>query len=79
MASKKDKATSTHIAKVIEVNAASEKGIEEAVRFGLSKVAKTIGELRGAWISDIKVCTTPDGEVTEWRVDMRVSFIVKDG
>lgn len=76
MATKKSKSPRTRLAKVIEVNAASDKGIEEAVRFGLGRVAKTIGDIRGAWISDIKVCTTPDGEITEWRVDMRVSFIV---
>ena len=76
MATKKSKSPRTQLAKVIEVNAASDKGIEEAVRFGLGRVARTIGDIRGAWISNIKVCTTPDGEITEWRVDMRVSFIV---
>ncbi|MCP1375258.1 dodecin family protein [Dyella lutea] len=79
MATKKSKTAKTQLAKVIEVNAASDKGIEDAVRFGLGRVAKTIGDIRGAWISDIKVCTTPDGKITEWRVDMRVSFIVEQG
>lgn len=68
----------TSVAKVIEISTASEKGIEEAVGSGLSRVAKTIGEIRGAWVGDIKVCTSPTGEVTEWRVAMRVTFIVKD-
>ena len=77
MASQKKKA-GTHVAKVIEINAASEKSIEDAVRSGLATVAKTIGQIKGAWISDTKVCTAPTGEVTEWRVNMRVSFIVKD-
>lgn len=79
MATKKSRSVRAQLAKVIEVNAASDKGIEEAVRFGLARVAKTVGHIRGAWISDIKVCTRPDGEITEWRVDMRVSFIVDDG
>lgn len=77
MPSSKNKAQGTHVAKVIEISAASEKGIEEAVRSGLTTVAKTIGDIKGAWVGDIKVCTTPAGEVTEWRVNMRVSFIVK--
>jgi flavin-binding protein dodecin len=66
-----------HIAKVIEIGAASEKSIEDAVRSGLAKVAATVGEIRGALVSDIKVCTSPSGEVTEWRVTMRVTFIVR--
>lgn len=69
---------STHIGKVIEISAASEKSIEDAIRTGLAKVAKTIGEIKGAWVSDVKVCTTPTGEVTEWRVNIRVTFIVKE-
>lgn len=77
MPGQKNKSECGHVAKVIEISAASEKGIEEAVRSGLNTVAKTIGEIRGAWVSDFKVCTSPTGEVTEWRVNMRVSFIVK--
>lgn len=78
MPSQKSKSEHGHVAKVIEISAASGKGIEDAVRTGLATVAKTIGEIRGAWVSDIKACTSPAGEVTEWRVNMRVSFIVKD-
>jgi len=65
------------IAKVIEINAASSKGLEDAIQSGLKKVAGTVKNIRGAWISDLKVCTHPDGTVKEWRVDMRVSFIVE--
>lgn len=78
MSTRKNKAPHTHIAKVIEISAASEKGIEDAVRYGLSKVAKTVGDIRGVWISDIKACTSPEGEIDEWRVNMHVSFVVKD-
>lgn len=78
MANQKNKGNGVHVAKVVEISAASAKGIEEAVRAGLTKVAKSIGQIKGAWVSDIKVCTTPTGEITEWRVNMRVSFIVKD-
>lgn len=69
---------STQVAKVIEITAASPKGLEDAVRIGLGKVAKTIGEIKSAWLGHVKVCTLPTGEVTEWRVNMRVTFIVKE-
>ncbi len=65
-----------NIAKIIEVSAASENGLEDAVQSGLDRVAETISGIQGAWISDIKALTTPDGRITEWRVLMRVSFIV---
>ncbi|HEY6939871.1 dodecin family protein [Dokdonella sp.] len=67
----------SNVAKVIEINAGSKKSFDDAVRTGLSKVAETIGNVRGAWISDTKVVTTPDGDIEEWRVCMRVTFVVE--
>jgi flavin-binding protein dodecin len=65
------------IAKVIEISSASSKGMEDAVTSGLKKVAKTVKNIKGAWVNEIKVVTNDDGTVTEWRVNMRVNFIVK--
>ena len=64
------------IAKVIEINSSSKKGIEDAVQSGLTKTGKTVKNIQGAWVNEIKVVTAPDGSVTEWRVNMKVSFIV---
>lgn len=64
------------VAKVIEVSSSSKKGIEDAVQSGLKKVAKSVKNINGAWVNDIKVVTGPDGAVVEWRVNMRVTFIV---
>lgn len=65
------------IAKVIEISSASSKGLEDAVTGGLKKVAKTVKNIKGAWVNEIKVVTEDDGTVTEWRVNMRVNFVVK--
>ena len=64
------------VTKVIEVSSSSKKSIEDAVQGGLKKVAKTVKGIKGAWVNDIKVITNDDGSVAEWRVNMRVSFIV---
>lgn len=64
------------IAKVIEISASSPKGIEDAVPHGLTRVSKTVKSIKGAWVSDIKVETGDDGTIREWRVNMRVSFVV---
>jgi flavin-binding protein dodecin len=65
------------IAKTIEVSASSSKGFEDAVQNGLSKIAKSVKNICGAWVSEMKVRTAPDGKVKEWRVAMRVSFVVE--
>jgi len=64
------------VTKVIEVSASSTKSVEDAVQVGLSRVAKTVKHVRGAWINDIKCKTSDDGKITEWRVNLRVNFLV---
>ena len=64
------------VTKVIEVSSASKKGVEDAVQGGLKKVAKSVKNIKGAWVNDIKVICNDDGTITEWRVNMRVSFVV---
>lgn len=64
------------VTKVIEVSSAG-RSVEDAVQVGLSKVGETVQGIQGAWVNDIKVVTSGDGTVTEWRVNMRVSFVVK--
>ena len=65
------------IAKIIEINAASKTSVEDAVRSGLKKCGETVKNIKGAWINETKVVTDDAGNVTEWRVNLRVSFVVE--
>lgn len=65
------------VAKVIEVNCSSTKGIEDAVQHGLVKVSETVKGIKGAWVNEIKVDTDENGAVKQWRVNLKVSFLVK--
>lgn len=64
------------VTKVIEVSSSSNSSMEDAVQTGLSKVAETVKNVKGAWVNDIKVITSDDGRITEWRINMRVNFLV---
>lgn len=64
------------IAKVIEITASSPESVEHAVQSGLKKCAETVKDIKGAWVNEIKVVTDPGGAITEWRVNLRVSFVV---
>ena len=44
---------------------------------GLKKVAKSVKGIQGAWVNEMKVATNGDGKVTEWRVNLKVSFLVQ--
>ncbi len=65
------------VAKIIEISAASPNSMEDAVRSGLKKCAESVKNIRGAWVNETKVVTDGEGNVTEWRVNMRVSFVVE--
>ena len=65
------------VAKVIEVSTSSRSGVEDAVRSGLKKVAGTVQGIQGAWVNEIKVVTDDSGNITEWRVNPRITFVVE--
>ncbi|MGN7915910.1 MULTISPECIES: dodecin family protein [Lysobacter] len=65
------------VAKVIELNTSSTIGIEDAVKTGLAKCAESVKNIQGAWVNDVKVVTDGSGNITEWRVNLKVTFVVK--
>ena len=64
------------VAKIIEISASSKTSFEDAIRKGIAKIAKTVDNVEGAWIKEQKV-VVKNGEVKEFRVDMKVTFVVK--
>ena len=65
------------VAKVLEISSSSEVSVEDAVRKGLKKVAETVKNIKGAWISEQKVVTDDSGEVIQWHVNLRITFVVE--
>ena len=65
------------VAKIIELNASSKTSMEDAVKVGLKKCAESVKNIQGAWVHQIKVVTDESGNVTEWRVNLRVTFLVQ--
>ncbi|MBK5115565.1 MAG: dodecin domain-containing protein [Thermoleophilia bacterium] len=63
------------VAKVIEINSASEESFEDAIEKGISKAGETVRDVRGAWVADQKV-TVSAGRIEEYRVDLKVSFVL---
>lgn len=63
------------VAKVIEVSASSAKSFDDAVQAGITEVSKTVKGVQGAWINEQNV-VVKDGKVTEYRVNMKVTFVV---
>jgi hypothetical protein len=68
---------SNAVAKVIELTAASPKSIEDAIENGIRRADSTLDQVESAWVQDIK-CVVKNGKVAEWRVNMKVTFLLKD-
>ena len=64
------------VAKTSEITAASSKSFEDAIRQGIRKMGKSVDNIEGAWVKEQKV-VVDDGELAEYRVTMKVTFIVK--
>lgn len=65
------------IAKITEIQAASKKSFEDALKAGISRADKTLRNITGAWVKDQKV-KVEKGKIVEYRVIMRVTFILND-
>ena len=65
------------IARVTEITASSSKSFDDAIQEGLRRAAKTLDNIKGAWIQDQEV-VADGGTVTQYRVHMKVTFVLKD-
>ena len=65
------------VAKVTEITASSTKSFEDAIQTGITRASKTLDQVQGTWIQDHEV-QVGDGEITEYRVRMKITFVLKD-
>jgi flavin-binding protein dodecin len=63
------------VAKVVELSASSTKSFEDAVQKGISRANKTLKNIRGAWVQELKV-DVERGKVVAYRVSMKVTFVL---
>lgn len=65
------------VARVTEISSTSAVSFEEAIKLGVSRAAKTLRNVKGAWIKEQQIDV--DGErITRYRVNMLVTFILDD-
>jgi flavin-binding protein dodecin len=64
------------VAKVTELTAASSKSFEDAIKIGIERANDTLENVEGAWVQEMKV-TCKDGKVDEYRVNLKVTFVLR--
>lgn len=63
------------VAKVIEISANSTKSFEDAIKQGIQTAAKSVHNIKGAWVKEQQV-VVEGNKVTEYRVDLKVTFVL---
>mgnify|MGYP006318850245 CR=1 FL=1 len=65
------------VAKVSELTATSKVSFEDAIQKGLKRAIKTLRNVRSAWIKEQQV-RLDKGKITEYQVNMLVTFVLED-
>jgi hypothetical protein len=66
------------IARITEIKASSTESFDAAISEGVARAHKTLKNVKSAWIQSHEVLVDSKGEITEYRVHMKVTFILKD-
>ena len=65
------------VAKVTEIIASSDKSFDDAIKQGVKRANKTLKNVKGAWVKSQRV-SIDDGKISEYRVVLKVTFVLKD-
>ena len=65
------------VEKIIDLTGTSTTSIEDAVALAISRASVTISGIRDAVITETRALVE-DGSVTGWKVNLRVTFEIKD-
>jgi flavin-binding protein dodecin len=65
------------VARVTEIIASSKKSFEDALDNGVKRATKTLKNVAGAWVASQELVIAK-GKVTEYRVRLKVTFVLSE-
>ena len=65
------------IIRVTEIKVSSPESFDTAIREGVARAQQTLENVKSAWIQDQEVILDGKGQIAEYRVHMKVSFVLK--
>lgn len=66
------------VARVTEIKASSTKSFDDAVKVGVARAVKTLKNVKSAWVQNQDVTVDEKGNISEYRVQLKVTFILED-
>jgi len=65
------------VARISEIQSSSRKSFEDAIEQGVKRANKTLRNVSGAWVKDQRMVISK-GKIVEYRVLMKVTFVLDD-
>jgi len=66
------------VAKVTEIIVSSTKSFDDAMKTGVARAQKTLRHLKSAWIQNQQIMLDDAGQITEYRVQLKITFMLDD-
>ncbi len=66
------------VAKVSEIIASSPTSFDDAIKQGVARANKTLKNVRSAWVENQQVSLDDKGQISEYRVQLKVTFVLDD-
>jgi flavin-binding protein dodecin len=66
------------VAKVTEIIASSTKSFDDAINIGVARAHKTLNQLKSAWVQNQQIILDDDGQIREYRVQLKITFVLED-
>jgi flavin-binding protein dodecin len=66
------------VARVTEIKSSSTKSFDDAIQAGVARAVKTLKNVKSAWVQNQDVMIDEDGKISEYRVQLKVTFVLED-
>jgi flavin-binding protein dodecin len=66
------------ISRTTEVKSSSKVSFDDAMRRGIARAQKTLRNVKSAWIWNQEVLLDDKGKISEYRVQMKITFLLDD-
>ncbi len=66
------------VARVTEIKSSSTKSFDDAIKVGVARASQTLKNLKSAWIENQEVILDDKGKILEYRVQMKVTFVLEE-
>ena len=66
------------ISRTTEIKSSSPSSFDDAMKKGIARAEKTLKNVRGAWIESQEVLVDGKGKISEYRIQLKITFILED-